>query len=506
MERTRYAIKNTSTTLITYILTIGISFIMRAIFIKQLGSQYLGLNGVFSSIISVLSITDLGMESVFAYLLYKPLAENNESAIRNFISLFRKVYSFIGIFIFLLGLCLIPFLPMIIGNQGNGLRNVTLIYFVMLVNSAMSYLFTYNRTILNANQRNYVITSVTFIANTVVNLLQIIGLYVISSMLLYVTLFLISTLSVNIFLSYLVLRQYPFLHKLPKHSTINKDDKKILIQNTIGGLSNKLGSIAVFASDNILLSVFVNLSMVGLYSNYTMILNSLTGLIQKVLSTLTASIGNLAVKEPHKGLKIFKQLNFYLTLIAFFIAPQLLTLLRPLIIFWVGDKYVLSQYIVLLIVINFILQISRLPSLTYIDAYGLQWIQKWKSVIEAVMNITFSLMALKIFELGLAGILIGTIGSTALFVLWYEPYIVLKYAFRLSKIEQLKYLIILILEKLFLVFPTIITWLGMHFFKGSGLLILLELGITNFLITLIFFVIFFRKRDEMRVIYKLLHR
>ncbi|MBZ5963219.1 lipopolysaccharide biosynthesis protein [Leuconostoc gasicomitatum] len=503
MERTRYAIKNASTMLITYILTIGISFIMRAIFIKQLGGQYLGLNGVFSSVLSVLSISDLGMESVFAYLLYKPLAENKEDTIREFIALFRKLYMFVGLFIFIVGICLLPFLPSIIGNQGRGLSNVTLIYLVMLINSAMSYLFTYNRTILNANQKNYVITSVTFVANIFVNLLQIIGLYVISSMLLYVTLFLISTLSVNIILSRMVLKEYPFLHNLPQHIEIKENDKKLLIRNTIGGLSNKMGSIVVFASDNILLSLFVNLSMVGLYSNYTMILNSLTGLVQKILGTLTASVGNLAVKAPEKGLSIFKQLNFYLTLIAFFIAPQLLTLLRPLVELWIGSEYVLSQYIVLLIVINFVLQISRLPSLTYIDAYGLQWIQKWKSVVEAILNIFFSLIALKVFELGLMGILLGTIGSTALFVLWYEPYIVFKYAFFLSRADQFKYLIKLLIEKLWLILPTIVTWIVMHFISGTGMIILVKLSLINFALSCILFMLFFRKRPEIKYIVNL---
>ena len=506
MERTRYAIKNASTMIITYILTIGISFIMRAVFIKHLGDQYLGLNGVFSSVLSVLSISDLGMESVFAYLLYKPLAENNEETIREFIALFRKLYIFVGIFIFFIGICLLPFLPSIIGDQGRGLNNVTLIYLVMLINSAMSYLFTYNRTILNANQKNYIITSVTFIASICVNLLQIIGLYFLSSMLLYVTLFLFSTLSVNIILSHMVLKQYPFLHELPQHIKINKNDKKILIQNTVGGLSNKMGSIVVFASDNILLSLFVNLSMVGLYSNYTMILNSLTGLIQKVLGTLTASVGNLAVKEPEKGLRIFKQLNFYLTLIAFFVAPQLLTLLRPLVALWIGNEYILSQYIVLLIVINFVLQISRLPSLTYIDAYGLQWVQKWKSVIEAILNIVLSLIALKIFNLGLVGILIGTIGSTALFVLWYEPLIVFKYAFLLSKINQFKYLTKILFEKLWLILPTVLSWLLIHLISGTGITIILKLILINLAVSVILFLIFFLKRPEIKYIVNLMHK
>lgn len=498
MNRTQYALKNASTMLVTYILTIGVSFVARSVFINQLGEQYLGLNGVFSSILSFLSISDLGMESVFAFLLYKPLARNNYDLIRNYIGLFRKIYMFVGLFVFMSGILVLPFLPLIIGSQGTGLTNVTLIYVIMLINSAASYFFTYNRTILNANQKNYVITSVTFIMGISVNILQIIFLYAIDSMVVYVSLLLISTIVTNIILSRRVLKEYPFLKQLPSKTDLSVGEKKTLFQNTIGGMSNKLGSIVVFASDNILLSIFVNLSMVGVYSNYTMIMNSITGLIQKVLGTITASVGNLSVESPTGGLRIFKKINFYITIIIFFGAPQLFSVLRPLIRIWVGEKFVLSQYIVLLIVINFVLQISRLPALTYIDAYGLQWIQKWKSVIEAFLNLLFSLVALKVFNLGLIGILLGTICSTVLFVSWYEPFIVMKHGFRLNRNQQLKQLSLVLLEKMLVIFPTVLIWSITHYVHGEGILFLFQLVIINFLISSVLFFLMFSRKKEFR--------
>lgn len=503
MNRQKYAIRNIFTMLSTYIVTTIISFVVRAIFVRQLGSQYLGLNGVFTSILSVLAISDLGMESVFAFLLYKPLAQNDNNSIRNFIALFRKVYTFVGGFIFITGSSIIPFLPLIIGEQGNELSNVTLIYFILLVNSASSYLFTYNRTILNANQKNYIITGVNFLLVTGVNLLQIVFLYLFDSMVIYVSLFLISTLITNIILSRIVLKGYPFLHSLPKHPKLSNEDKKTLLHNTVGGLSNKLGSIIVFASDNILLSIFVNLTTVGLYSNYTMILNSLSGLIQKVFGTLTAGVGNLSVQAPESAAKVFKQFNFYITGIAFFLAPQLLTMLRPLVVFWLGEDYVLSQYIVLLITINFVIQISRAPALVYIDAYGLQWVQKWKSVIESILNIGFSLVALSLFHLGLIGILLGTIGSTTLFVSWYEPLIVLNYSLNLKSRERFQVLCQILIDKLWLLIPTIVVWLIMHFFHGSGILFLLQLMIVNLIISIILFYIIFGRRNETKSLYYL---
>lgn len=502
MNRTKYAMRNIITMFLTYVMTLGLSFIVRSIFINKLGSQYLGLSGVFSSILSVLSVSDLGLESVFAFLLYKPLAQNNQNQISNFIVIFRKIYTGVGIFIFISGLCILPFLPNIIGSQGEGLEDVTLIYLIMLFNSAISYFFTYNRTILDANQKNYIITSVTFFANSVVSLLQIYYLYAISSMVVYVFLTLLATVTTNVVLTLYVFKEYPFLKKIKTKSYISSSDKKTLIQNTVGGISNKLGSIVVFASDNIILSMFVNLSTVGLYSNYTMILSSITGLIQKILGTLTASVGNLSIESLEKSKAFYKKINFIVTIIAFFVAPQLLTLLRPLVSLWIGEKFVLSQYVVLLIVINFVLQISRYPSLMYIDAYGLQWVQKWKSPIEAILNIVFSLIAILVFDLGLAGVILSTILSTALFVLWYEPFVVVRYALHIEKKQQAIEVAKIIFEKAWLVFPTLLTWIIMHNFYGQGITLLIKLSLVNFIVILFSFFIVFRNNDTIQSILK----
>jgi len=233
----------------TYIVMTVLSFFVRAVFVRQLGSQYLGLNGVLSSMLSVLSISDLGMESVFAFLLYKPLANKDHIMIQNFVALFRKVYNLVGFFILVVGMTLIPFLPAIIGKQGERIPSVTLIYVILLINSSISYLFTYNRTILNASQKNYIITSVNFFLVSIINICQIICLVLFPSMIIYVSLFLISTVLTNIVLSRKVIKEYPFLSNLPSKPKITTSTKKVLIHNTIGGLSNKLGSIIVFASD-----------------------------------------------------------------------------------------------------------------------------------------------------------------------------------------------------------------------------------------------------------------
>lgn len=503
MDPKKYAIKNMAITMMTFVGTLGLSFVVRAIFVNKLGSEYLGLNGVFTSILSVLAISDLGLESIFGYLLYKPLVENNHSSIRDMISFVRKVYNFIGFFIFFIGVLIIPWLPMIVGSQGMRLNHVYLIYILLLANSSLSYLFTYNRTILNADQKNYVIATATFTVSLFVSMLQITVLLILQSMVWYVLVLLIGTIVTNVYLSKKVILEYDFLNNLPKRVKLNDTDHKTLIQNTIGGFSNKIGTAVVFASDNILLSIFVNLSTVGIYSNYTLVINGITALFQKVAGAITASIGYISIKSASKSFKIFLQLNFYVTAILFFVSPLIFVALKPLITLWVGHNYILSPFVVFLIVENFVLQVSRTPALTYIDAYGLQWIQKWKSVIESILNIVLSLILLIFFHLGLIAVLLGTVGSTLLFVFWFEMYIVLKHSFNLTKGEQIRVLSSLIFEKLSISVPLLISIYLSDVVVGENVILTsIKLMSMMIVISMIVFLIFFGRRSEVKTFFQ----
>ena len=470
--------KNGSIAGMTFILTTILSFVVRTFFVKNLGEQYLGLNGVFSSVIQMLSLTDLGMETAFSFLLYKPIAHNDQFGIVKIIRTFKKVYETVGFLVLIIGLCLIPFLPSIIGEQGNNLDNVLLIYLLFLANSVGSYFFTYNRTILNSDQRNYVITLITFMVTFIGNLLQIAALIYLKSPVAYAFIMFCITLTSNFLINVNVKKYYPFIFKKYKKSELKLDNetRTTLIKNSIGGLSNKIGSMVVFASDNILLSIFVNLSTVGLYSNYTMITNNLTGLVNKMIQPVTASIGSMIQHSNNEVVKFFKRFNLVIYSLPLFIAPQLFILLRPFIQWWLGNNYVLSQEVTLLIVINLTIQIFRLPSLTFIDAYGLQWVPKWKSIFESAINLILSLVFLIHFNLGLKGILLGTIISTLITVSWYEPYIVLKYGIKV-KVEH--YIFDYIRGALGVIIATIVVWIVTHSLVGNGIMFILLLLIIN---------------------------
>lgn len=476
--------KNGSIAGTTFLLSTIMSFAVRTFFVKNLGEAYLGLNGVFSSVIQMLSLTDLGMEAAFSFVLYQPIAQNDKSSVVKIIRTFKKVYETVGLLVLGIGLFLIPFLPSIIVNQGKNLDNVLLIYLLFLANSVCSYFFTYNRTLLNSDQRNYIITLTSFWVNLIGNILQITTLIYFKSPVLFALIMVFTTLTSNFLINISVKKYYPFVFKTYKKNELKLDNntKSVLIKNSIGGLSNKIGSMVVFASDNILISIFLNLSTVGLYANYTMITNNLSGLVNRMIQPMTASIGKMKELSNEKVLDFFEKFNFIVYSIPLFIVPQLFVLLRPFIEWWIGEKYVLTQSITILIVANLTLQIFRLPSLTFIDAYGLQWVQKWKSIFESAVNIALSLFFLIFFNLGLKGILLGTIISTLITVSWYEPYIVFKHGLK----KRVRGYIFNYIRGLVGVSLALgISWFITRELFGSGLLFLFELFFINLFVSIV---------------------
>lgn len=454
-SRVKNSIKNMGTTTIVYVITMLMSFIVRAVLSRKLGQDYVGLNGVLTSVVSSLSIADLGIDSVFVFLLYEPIAKNRKKTIRALMRLFRKIYLFIGIVFIVIGMLLIPFLKYIIGVQAIQIPQVIGIYVIFILNTGVSYFFAYYRVILNADQKFYIIARITLIVTIFTSFLQIIFLSTLKSFLMYALLLLLCTVVTNVLVGYISIKKYPITRRLGSADLVEEkvdiDTIRVLVKNTIGGISNKLGSIVVFSSDNILLANFTKLKYVGMYSNYLLITNGISSLLIKVIASITASVGSLGTeKSQEKNFDIFCKITFAVNLMVVTILLPTMVGLSTFIKVWVGASYVLPTTSVLLIVINLGLQIVRLPALTFIDAFGLQWIQRWKAVVEALVNIICSLLLLIFLRIGMNGVLIGTLISNLLVVNWYEPYLVLKHTgnahYREYMAQNIPFIIIYIIQ------------------------------------------------------------
>lgn len=424
-SRTHYSVLNSTVSFFIYLLRLIVAFFVRTFFIKYLGVEYLGLNGLFTNILSFLSLAELGIGTTIVYELYRPLAQKNNEEIRAFMRLYKKAYTIIGIVIGVVGVTIIPFLPTIVGH--NDIPNVNILYVLFLTNSVASYFFTYKRSLLNADQQNFKTVINDFVFYVLLSVVQVGLLIGTKSFVLYLVVQIVSTILSNLSISFLVDRQYPFLRygsvaKLPK-SKIHS-----LVKNVVGNLSSQIGSIVVLGSDNILISMFVGLSAVGLYSNYTLITNAAKSLIQQVTNSVTSSIGNLlASNNRERHYEVFKTYLFINTTFDYFCCVGMFALLNPFITIWIGKEYVLPNHTVMLICIYMGLLIYQNTVRNYSSAYGLFWEQRLKPLFEAVVNLAVSVLLLKVFHMGIDGVLYGTIASTLLVDAWYEPIVVFKY-------------------------------------------------------------------------------
>ncbi|MGL4690358.1 MAG: lipopolysaccharide biosynthesis protein [Leuconostoc mesenteroides] len=427
INRTKSARLNVFVSLSSYFIQLLLSMVVRIFFIKKIGTDYLGLNGVLLNTISMVSVVDLGLDTIFVFALFKPLRENDKESIKSILRLYRNTFRSIAATIFLLGVCSTYFLPDILGRKGMELQYVYLIFYIYLANSVLSYLMSYYRAILTANQRGYIVNGVTSGSLILVGVLQLIGLIVFANPVLYVFTLLVGTVLMNLIIMLITIKQYPYL----REKSVNQLERGLKVEifkNSIGGFSGKIGTMVVSGSDNILLSIFTSLSTVGIYSNYVVLTIAVQAIVQKISVSLMPSVGHLGIERNYKkNLDIFLEITFILFTIISLGYGIFVAMLHQFMLFWVGPKYVFPIVTEILIAIVMVLQLVRVPFGIYIDAFGLQWVQRWKSVIEAIANLVFTLTLIHFFHLGVNGILIGTILSTILTVLWIEPLIIYRF-------------------------------------------------------------------------------
>lgn len=492
--RTYISIKNSIISLIAQISSIILSFITRTFFIKYLNIEYLGLNGLFSDILTMLSFAELGVGTAIIYLMYKPLSEKDEYKTSALMNLYSNIYKYIGIFIALSGLMLIPFLDILINGEYN-ISGIKGIYILYLINSVISYFFTYKRSIIIADQHGYISKFNIIVFSLIQNIIQILILFYTQNFYLYLIIQIICTLLSNIFISIKANNMYPFLYKY-KGAKVDKQTKTTLIKNVVAMMSSKLGSVIVSGTDALLISAFVGIESVALYSNYKLISNTVKSIIIQIIEPITATVGNITVTESKEySYNIFKKIYFINLIIAFFVCTFLFALINPFITIWIGQKYILDMKIVFMIVLNLYIIQMRQPSIIYINTYGLFWQIKWKSILEAIINLVVSIFLLYYLHLGILGVLIGTFISNVLTNVWWEPQVVFKYGFKISSVE---YFILLLRDIIIFVLNIIIVNKICVLFNYSNIGQIIINLIVALIISLLMFSIIYCKNKEFK--------
>lgn len=426
MSRTDNSLKNLKTAVLFKLAAIVVNFIARKIFVVVLTKEYLGLDGTFANILTMLSLAELGVGTAITYSMYKPLAEGDRELILSLITLYRKFYTVIGITVGVLGAALTPFLQYIIRDIPD-IPHIRLIYLMFVLDSSISYFLVYKQSLISADQKQHIVTSYQYKTSMAVTAAQCAALLLTGDYVLYLTLKLCATFVCNALLARKADRLYPYLKQKtvqPLPAPIRQDISK----NIRAMIAHKLGSVVVFGTDNVLIAYFVGAVSVGLYSNYLLITQSLKSAYSMIFRAMTASIGNLcAAEDTAHAQEVFWRVDLLTRWIYGFSAVCLVVLFNPFISLWLGADYLFSMPIVLLIVLSFYVTGMRQSVLTFREAMGLYWYDRHKPLFESAINLAVSILLAKPF--GIVGIFIGTVVSTLSTCTWIEPYILFRHGF-----------------------------------------------------------------------------
>lgn len=482
--RTKKSLLNLIISFSSQLILLVLGFVSRKVLIYNVGVDYLGINGLMTNILLLFSLAESGIGVAIGYSLYKPLANNDKELIKSLMRFYKKSYEFLAIFTAVVGLCFYPFLNIFI--KGSNIDDVNIIYFLFLFSSISSYLFSYKVTLNNCDQNKYIYTIANTITQIIVLIIKVIILYYTKNYLLFLCIDIISTLLKNIIFSKIVDTNYPYL-KEKNIKQLDKKTKQNLFQNIKALFIGKIGYIISQSSDNLVISSMISVSTVGLYSNYTILVTSVSGFVSMFVSSITASMGNLIASESkEKQYSIFKKVDFINDWLYISTSVCLLCLIEPFIVIWLGDEFLMGRSVLIISVLLYFFKGISSNIEMIKNTSGLFYPDRYVTIIEALLNLVISIILAKRYQL--TGVLFGTLISYLLISFWIKPFLVYKYIFHKNFNEFIKRLIlkIFIFVVIYFISVSILNSIQLNdtlfcfFIKASIIFIISNLLITIF--------------------------
>ncbi len=408
-SRTKNASRNIVFGFLQRVLNIIFPFITRTVFIYILGNKFLGLNDLFVSILQVLNLAELGFSNAITFSMYKPIAENDTKKVGVLLNLYKKVYRIMGIIIFAIGLIMLPFLKNLISGDYPAGINIYIVYLINLVNTCLTYfLFAYKSSLLAASQREDMISKISSVVLITKNLLQIVILLIAKNYYLYIIALPITTICNNLFVAWVVNKRYPEIKEIDGKL---EENQVIELKKQIKGMIlKKIGLVVLGNVDFIVISSFLGLETLGVYSNYYYVITGIYGILGVISTSLKASVGNSIILETkEKNFNDLKKFTFIYIWIISFCTISLLCLFQNFMYLWVGEKMLLGNEIVLLFAIYFFTNKWFDMLDVYQEALGMWWYNRYVPLIAAIVNLTTNIILVQF--IGLKGIIISTIIS-----------------------------------------------------------------------------------------------
>ena len=426
-SRTRYSLRNSGIGIVAKSISILGGYFTRILLVRVVSPELVGLNGLFFTILGGLMLSSMGLDTAMAFSLFRPVAQEDTAKQRALLNLYRRIYLCFSAAIGLIGLCVYAFLPTFVhGEIDRG--TITLIYFLFLLNTILSYQWASRSMLFFARQKNYVNDLFSSAFWSIQYLTQCLVLVFTKSFVLFLVVELACTALRNISVSLYAGKKYPFL-KDSAAEVISKEEKKTIVRNIRAMLLHKSGRVIIDNTDNMLLSAMFGLASVASYSNYALISGSVNQLFTRMINGISASVGNIGATESKEQTASVFDLALFVTCWVFgFGAICLFLLLGPFVHISFGRQYLLPQALTFVLCLNFYLNGVRRASLVFRDSLGLFWKDRYKTIAEGVVNLVFSILLAK--KLGITGILLGTTLSYVTVSLWVEPLVLYREYFK----------------------------------------------------------------------------
>lgn len=500
-ERMRNSMLNGLSNLVVNLTITVLSFAVRTIFLKTLGEQCLGLDGLYTNILSFLSLAELGFSASISFSLYEPLAKKNYEKVSALMYYFKKVYQTIALVIIGVGILVLPFLSFMVKDYTVS-YNIYLIFLLYLINTASTYLTSYSTILLEADQKIFKLTKIKLGFNLLTYGLQLFILFYFKNFVGFLLIQFGCRFLERILTHRYIKREYKEVDFYKKQE-IDKKTKMEIKTNIKGIIFHQVGSYAVNGTDNILISSVVNIATTGIYYNYASVIAILRNLIGSVISATTSSFGNLNVLEKSDVKKnVFRMINFVCLFLAGFVLVGLYFCINPFITLWLGEKYLLNTLCIIVICANFYLNVIMLPITAVKNSSGLYYVDRYIPVIQAVINLGVSVvLGLKF---GLLGILLGTTVSYLCTVSITKPFIIYKYVFKTNCLE---YFLQVLKNILLIVISILVSQNLLNFISlSSTFFLFLVNGVVSVFIYGILFLLFYFKTNEFQYFLNLVRK
>lgn len=434
MQRTRRSFINVMTTVVTNFIILFTAFAVQRVLVHTMGGDYNGLNGLFSSIISMMSLADLGIGTAIIYHMYRPVAEDDHEGINSLLHFYKKCYIGISGAILLIGIVISFFLPTLVGDAEIH-DSIYLIFALFLIDCLCSYFLAYKKSLLYASQMNYIADIIYFVIYVLQNAAQIFVLLAFQNFILFLIVKSLGKCISNLILSLYIGRKFPYT-RTKQIKPVNRETRQDIYRKVHGLLFHKVGKLLVTGSDSIVITSILGIGPMNLYTNYHLIIGGITSLLNKIFETLTNSVGNFLLDSDTKQrYNIYKKIDFINFSFFGCVAVGMYAVIQPLVLLWLGPDFLFDKFVVLILVLNFYLEGMRASVNTFKEAAGIFHEDRKIPLIEAVLNLVLSIILARF--MGISGVFLGTILSTAVVYLYSYPKYVCKPLFHMSYFEYL---------------------------------------------------------------------